>query len=45
MENLSLGMDIKVLGMTVGKVLKRSGTLSGADQTVADFDVYRKSQG
>lgn len=44
-ENLSLGMDIKVLGMTVGKVLKRSGTLSGADQTVADFDVYRKSQG
>lgn len=43
-NNLSLGMDMKVLGMTVGKVLKRSGTLSGADQTVADFDVYRKSQ-
>lgn len=43
-NNLSLGMDIKVLGMTVGKVLKRSGTLSGAEQTVADFDVYRKSQ-
>lgn len=43
-NNLSLGMDIKVLGMTVGKVFKRSGTLSGAEQTVADFDVYRKSQ-
>lgn len=43
-NNLSLGMDIKVLGMTVGKVLKRSGTLSGEEQTVADFDVYRKSQ-
>ncbi|MDE7249330.1 MAG: sugar transferase [Lachnospiraceae bacterium] len=43
-NNLSLGMDIKVLGMTVEKVLKRSGTLSGAEQTVADFDVYRKSQ-
>lgn len=44
-KNLSFGMDIKVLGMTVGKVLKRSGTLSGAEQTVADFDVYRKGQG
>lgn len=44
-KNLSFGMDIKVLGMTMGKVLKRSGTLSGAEQTVADFDVYRKGQG
>lgn len=43
-ENLSLGMDLRVLGMTVGKVLKRSGTLSGAEQTVADFDVYRRGQ-
>lgn len=43
-NNLTLGMDLKVLCMTVGKVLKRSGTLSGADQTVADFDVYRKGQ-
>lgn len=43
-NNLSFGMDLKVLGMTVGKVLKRSGTLSGAEQTVADFDVYRKGQ-
>lgn len=41
-ENCSFLMDIKVLAMTFGKVLKRSGTLSGADQTVADFDVYRR---
>lgn len=42
-DNCSFLMDVKVLGMTVGKVLRRSGTLSGADQTVADFDVYRKA--
>lgn len=41
-NHLTLGMDLKIIGMTVGKVLKRSGTLSGAEQTVADFDVYRK---
>jgi lipopolysaccharide/colanic/teichoic acid biosynthesis glycosyltransferase len=43
-NHLTFGMDIKIIAMTVGKVLKRSGTLSGADQTVADFDVYRKGQ-
>ncbi|MCI8353843.1 MAG: sugar transferase [Lachnospiraceae bacterium] len=43
-DNCSLFMDFKVLGMTVGKVLRRSGTLSGADQTVADFDEYRRAQ-
>lgn len=43
-ENCGFLMDLKVLGMTVGKVLKRSGTLSGADQTVADFDEYRKAE-
>lgn len=43
-NHLTFWMDLKILGMTVGKVLKRSGTLSGADQTVADFDVYRKEQ-
>lgn len=37
-------MDVRIIGMTVGKVLKRSGTLSGTDQTVADFDAYRKEQ-
>ena len=43
-NHISLGLDLKIIGMTVGKVLKRSGTLSGADQTVADFDVYRRGQ-
>lgn len=43
-NHLTLRMDLKIIAMTVGKVLKRSGTLSGADQTVADFDVYRKGQ-
>ena len=43
-NHLTLGMDLKILAMTAGKVLKRSGTLSGAEQTVADFDVYRKGE-
>lgn len=43
-NHLTFLMDVKIIGMTVSKVLKRSGTLSGADQTVADFDVYRKEQ-
>lgn len=41
-DHLTFGMDLKIICMTAGKVLKRSGTLSGAEQTVADFDVYRK---
>lgn len=44
-NHISFRLDMKIIGMTVGKVLKRSGTLSGADQTVADFDVYRRGQG
>lgn len=43
-NHMSFGLDLKIIGMTVGKVLKRSGTLSGAEQTVADFDVYRRQQ-
>lgn len=43
-RHCTFGMDLKIIGMTIGKVLKRSGTLSGADQTVADFDEYRKEQ-
>ena len=43
-EHLNFLLDIKIICMTAGKVLKRSGTLSGADQTVADFDVYRREQ-
>jgi len=40
-ENCSLGLDIKILFQTVGKVFKRSGTLSGDAQVVEDFDKYR----
>lgn len=43
-NHLTFLMDLKIIGMTIGKVVKRSGTLSGADQTVADFDVYRREQ-
>jgi len=43
-NNLSLTMDIKIIVMTIEKVLKRSDTLSGAEQTVPDFDAYRKEQ-
>lgn len=43
-NHCSFIMDIKIIVMTVGKVLKRSGTLSGAEQTVEDFDIYRKKQ-
>lgn len=43
-NHCSFIMDIKIILMTVGKVLKRSGTLSGAEQTVEDFDIYRKKQ-
>lgn len=41
-NHCSFKMDMKIIMMTVGKVLKRSGTLSGAEQTVEDFDVYRQ---
>ena len=43
-NHCSFIMDIKIIMLTVGKVLKRSGTLSGAEQTVEDFDIYRKKQ-
>lgn len=41
-EHCSFLMDVKILVMTVGKVLKHSDALSGAEQTVEDFDVYRQ---
>lgn len=41
---LTFLMDMKIIGMTVKKVFQRSGALSGAEQTVADFDVYRKGK-
>ncbi|NLG04589.1 MAG: sugar transferase [Clostridia bacterium] len=40
-ENCSFWLDCKIIWMTIGKVLKKSDTLSGAEQTVEDFDVYR----
>lgn len=40
-EKCSLGLDIKILFQTVGKVFQRSGTLSGDAQVVEDFDKYR----
>ena len=43
-EHCSFLLDMKIIGMTVGKVLKRSGALSGEEQTVEDFDIYRKKQ-
>ncbi|MCM1385949.1 MAG: sugar transferase [Bacillus sp. (in: Bacteria)] len=43
-NHCSFVMDMKIIMMTVGKVLKRSGTLSGAEQTVEDFDIYRKKK-
>ena len=43
-DHLTFAMDLKIIFMTVGKVLKGSGSLSGAAQTVADFDAYREDQ-
>ncbi len=43
-DHLSFGMDLKVIFQTIGKVAKRSGTLSGGAQTVADLDMYRRDQ-
>ena len=41
-DHLTFGMDLKIVLLSAAKVVKRSGTLSGADQVVADFDEYRK---
>lgn len=40
-DHCSFLMDAKIIWMTIGKVLKKEDTLSGAEQTVEDFDVYR----
>ncbi|MDE5597031.1 MAG: sugar transferase [Lachnospiraceae bacterium] len=37
-------MDVRIIMKTIGKVMKRSGILSGAEQTLDNFDVYRKKQ-
>ncbi len=39
-RDLSFWLDLKILCMTVGKVLNRSGILSGAEQTTVDFVIY-----
>ena len=44
-NNIGFLLDLKILCMTIGKVLNRSGVLSGAEQTTVDFDIYRKEQG
>lgn len=44
-NNISFLLDLKIFCMTIGKVLNRSGVLSGAEQTTVDFDIYRKEQG
>lgn len=41
-ESCSFSMDLKILLLTVQKVIKRSDVLSGQEQTVEDFDVYRQ---
>lgn len=43
-NHLSFRLDLKILFMTVGKVMNRSGVLSGEEQTTIDFDLYRKNQ-
>ncbi len=42
-DHLTFAMDVRIIFMTVGKVLRGSGSLSGAAQTVADFDAYREA--
>lgn len=43
-RNCSFLMDMKIIVMTVGRVLKRSDILSGAEQTLERFDIYRSRQ-
>lgn len=41
-DHLTFWMDMKILWMTVGKVMRHSGALSGSEQVVEDFDIYRQ---
>ncbi len=43
-EHCSLALDISIVLQTVGKVLHHSGVQSGAEQTIPDFDVYRRGK-
>ena len=44
-NHCTFGMDLKIVFTTAAKVLKHQDTLSGDQQTVADFDVYRREKG
>jgi lipopolysaccharide/colanic/teichoic acid biosynthesis glycosyltransferase len=43
--NVTFSQDCRIVFATIGKVLKKSGVQSGAEQSVEDFDVCRKRQG
>ncbi len=43
-EHCSLALDVSIVLQTVGKVLHHSGVQSGAEQTIPDFDVYRRGK-
>lgn len=43
-RHLSFLMDLKIVVMTVGKVLRHSDVLSGGEMVTVDFDVYRRGQ-
>ncbi len=43
-EHCSLALDASIVLQTVGKVLHHSGVQSGAEQTIPDFDVYRRGK-
>lgn len=43
-EHCSFALDVSIVLQTVGKVLHHSGVQSGAEQTIPDFDVYRKGK-
>ena len=43
--NVTFPQNCRIVSAQIGKVLKKSGVQSGAEQSVEDFDVYRKRQG
>ena len=43
-DNCSFALDLDIALKTVGKVLHRSGVLSGSDMVTEDFDIYRQKQ-
>lgn len=43
-EHCSFALDVSIVLQTVGKVLHHSGVQSGAEQTIPDFDVYRRGK-